>query len=481
MGDNLSRNQYILELSSNNAGSFLAKWEIPRTEWKSSDKIRIYEDASKSINDFLEETAVINNWGSHTFATSVDPGVELRYIQGGTTELYRTSPFPKVVMGMTNDTYYPTATTDIKSMQITYKNGFMIVKAIVNNPQNNDFIGLYDSLLATHDRYLYKIDKDSFDSEVTTNVQLSGRIFARYITTDSSLNLKMVRRTFQMAENLSIHEKCDKDLSPDEKYTLLRQYPKIELDLVKKTDNPTYEYNCIGWSLGFDDRWINPLGSIPSMIEFYEIYGCKETTTLDEQKIDLWATVDLKPTHGSKFLKEENFEAVWESKLGASERITHNRCGVENGTYGVIVKSFTVPQLSNQYHREKREWSCFELNIIDKEIKKISLELVHEFEVRFIKWKNTWFQGETKYSSNTNDLKKVTEYQQLCELGEEVIPLLIRKLCDEENFPALVLYDELQGDNHLKLNNEEQFDIWIMGEQERTVQSVVQWINNKRT
>ena len=478
MNNYKKRTDYILELRPNSEGQCMAKWKIPLSQWQSTDTIRLYENSSKAIGSFLEEKPVVSQLGSVIFDEYISPDIQLRYIQGG-NELSKTSPFPRIILGMTNEIYYPAATANIQSIQISFKKGQIILKTNVQNAQPNDFVGIYNSLLAKEDEFIFKMDNDIFNIEMLTNVAISSRYFARYITEDSLSNKHTVRRTFQMLGDLSVHEKYEKDLTEDEKYHLLRVYPKIELDLVKVTDNETRNYNCIAWSLGLDDRWVNPLGSIESMVEYYKMYGCEETTIVSEQKIDLWATVDLKPRHGSKFFKTERGESIWESKQGESKRITHNRQGVENGTYGIIVKSFTAPQLSSQYSRKLKEWTNKQLMTIDKQIHKLSLEIIYEFENRFLNWKNVWFTGETKYTSNTNDLKLLIEYESLYELGESIIPLLVKKLCDEDNFPALVLYDDLQMNHQLKLNIEDSFDIWVMGEQERAAQTILKWINEQ--
>ena len=51
----------------------------------------------------------------------------------------------------------------------------------------------------------------------------------------------------------------------------------------------------------------------------------------------------------------------------------------------------------------------------------------------------------------------------------------MRKLCDEENFPALVLYDDLQREENLVIGYTKD---WIEGEQARAARTVEKWVRS---
>ena len=79
----------------------------------------------------------------------------------------------------------------------------------------------------------------------------------------------------------------------------------------------------------------------------------------------------------------------------------------------------------------------------------ISDEKVEQFDLLFEKWKTNIETQQNK----TFDVSKLPEYKQLAYLGEEIVPLIIVKLINDENYFAMQLYDELQKTDSLKSHN----------------------------
>lgn len=74
-----------------------------------------------------------------------------------------------------------------------------------------------------------------------------------------------------------------------------------------------------------------------------------------------------------------------------------------------------------------------------------------KFDSLFEIWKNEYFTNhKTLLSSDTKKARTLQQYTSLLGMGEKIIPLLINKLENEENFFSLILYDDLQSNPKLK-------------------------------
>lgn len=74
-----------------------------------------------------------------------------------------------------------------------------------------------------------------------------------------------------------------------------------------------------------------------------------------------------------------------------------------------------------------------------------------KFDSLFEAWKYEYFTNhETLLSSDTKKCRILKQYNSLLNMGEKIIPLLINKLENEENFFSLILYDDLQSNPKLK-------------------------------
>jgi hypothetical protein len=151
---------------------------------------------------------------------------------------------------------------------------------------------------------------------------------------------------------------------------------------------------------------------------------------------------------------------------------------LESTSYGRIFQSFTAPYvfavtLSFVFTDGDRDKMA-------QAAAGVFGETRQEFERLFAVWKANWFAGELMYSSDTRDLVKAEGYKELLAMGEDIIPLVIEKLNEEENFPALILYDDLQKDENLvvKYAKNDPPHILMEGEQTRARRTVKLWLNN---
>jgi len=134
--------------------------------------------------------------------------------------------------------------------------------------------------------------------------------------------------------------------TPSQWNALLASFPNLTFGTVFITDNPTPVYNCIAYSLGYTDRWINPPQPLAPFQQLYMNNGHAVLPTgANNATIDGWGTPQNGPaitslTHGSRTSTSSPGSTLWESKLGAEWRITHARNGLVSNVYGRQVTSF---------------------------------------------------------------------------------------------------------------------------------------------
>ncbi len=71
------------------------------------------------------------------------------------------------------------------------------------------------------------------------------------------------------------------------------------------------------------------------------------------------------------------------------------------------------------------------------------------------------------------------EYDALIAMGSEILPLLIERLADPENFLALQVYDAVQSDENLLVQYEPDDERIVEGEQGRARRVVQAWFANR--
>lgn len=108
---------------------------------------------------------------------------------------------------------------------------------------------------------------------------------------------------------------------------------------------------------------------------------------------------------------------------------------------------------------------------IDKIISTIPDSLRSKFDSTFNQWVNNWKTAPgTKMSSFTKTACELKEYDTLYHMGEDIIPLIVDKLCDyDNNFIGLQLYDRLQKDKAQKV-------YVFTSEQDKAQKTVLLWL-----
>src|SRR5947209_7899717 len=123
--------------------------------------------------------------------------------------------------------------------------------------------------------------------------------------------------------------------------------------------------------------------------------------------------------------------------------------------------------------------SASQRRALNEERDRVPEEIRAAFERAFAAWKDTWFSGGLAISSNPHTRAVGKEYDALIALGPAVLPLVVEKLADPENFLALQLYDALQPNEQLLVQFEPDDERILEGEQGRAQRVVQAWFANR--
>lgn len=110
-------------------------------------------------------------------------------------------------------------------------------------------------------------------------------------------------------------------------------------------------------------------------------------------------------------------------------------------------------------------------SILDSVVKSIDKQTVEEFERRYSSWEKTCKDFRIFIQSNPAARRHNKEFGELVEMGEQIIPLVVQKLMSTDNFFALQIYEELQPDKALHVQ-----DTHFEGEQIRAKRTVERWL-----
>jgi hypothetical protein len=109
----------------------------------------------------------------------------------------------------------------------------------------------------------------------------------------------------------------------------------------------------------------------------------------------------------------------------------------------------------------------------------IAAELRDRFEEAFAAWKRAWFSGGLAINSDPHSRAVGREYDALIALGPDVLPLIVEKLADPENFLALQLYDGMQLNERMVIHFDPDDERILEGEQGRARRVVNAWFANR--
>lgn len=113
-----------------------------------------------------------------------------------------------------------------------------------------------------------------------------------------------------------------------------------------------------------------------------------------------------------------------------------------------------------------------DIQVVKDKATAVSSATRQEFEKALTAWKQAIGGNvQMRLSSSTHTYTKLPEFEVLKRMGGEIIPLIIEKLLDSENFYLLPLYEAVQIDKELVPNT------MAGSEQERALQAVRMWLD----
>ena len=273
-------------------------------------------------------------------------------------------------------------------------------------------------------------------------------------------------------------------MTPEEKVRWKRIFPKLDVDRALVTGEATPVYNCISWTVGITDRWIWPGGTLRDFDDFYGAFGYRRSMN---GPIAAWS-IGKSMTHGC--VSGPSHGPRWESKCGQLARIQHGLRELEGSAYGQVLAFYDNSasasaepafealasgvnvEVSVELQSEQRE-------LLDAAIEQVRQSVADEFERKFSLWKSTWGASETALFSNPAFVTTNQEFRELVAMGADVIPLVVAKLTEAENFFALQLYDAIQPDVGATVRVESIDESIVDGEQGRARRTVQRWIANQ--
>lgn len=270
-----------------------------------------------------------------------------------------------------------------------------------------------------------------------------------------------------------------------EKQRFRGYFPRLDVNRARVTGNATRTYNCISWTVGVTNRWLWPGSSLSNFDAFYRRFGFRRT---GNGPVAAWGHSASRMTHGC--ISGRGHGPRWESKCGSDLRIQHGLNELVGASYGRVVafysrSRFALSESENNLINAILNTE-FEVMILNDEQAKILQAIVGEinaqtrkdFEELFSEWKKSWNKDEYSFLSDPAFVRNGDAYYKLAALGEEIIPLLVEKLTDPENFLALQLYDSIQDNNILRVDNDPEDDLIFEGEQGRAQRTVENFLNN---
>ncbi len=119
-----------------------------------------------------------------------------------------------------------------------------------------------------------------------------------------------------------------------------------------------------------------------------------------------------------------------------------------------------------------------ERSFLERRVRLLSTELKNRFEAAYQAWKNTWNHPLIAASSNPAARTQTPEFLVLISLGSDIVPLLMEKLTDTDEFFALQAVDRLLRPEYVISKQIDDPSV-LLGEQGRALETVRQWVRTE--
>lgn len=274
-------------------------------------------------------------------------------------------------------------------------------------------------------------------------------------------------------------------MTPAEEQRFQSHFPSLDVKQALVTGEASHLYNCISWTVGVTNRWLWPGNTIAQFDTFYRGFGFLRSSS---GPIAVWGHSTSNMTHGC--ISGPGHGPRWESKCGGDLRIQHALGELTGASYGRVVafytRSRTLPAVDEPIVEDivkdqdsQSYLTASQKQALDAERDAVAAELRNAFEKAFKAWKRTWFRGGLAINSNPHSRAVGKEYDSLIALGPQILPLVVEKLADPENFLALQLYDAMQPNEQLVIHFEPDDERILEGEQGRARRVVHAWFANR--
>ena len=273
-----------------------------------------------------------------------------------------------------------------------------------------------------------------------------------------------------------------------EKKRFKKYFPKLDVNKALVSGAATRKYNCIAWTVGVTTRWIWPGSNLSDFDKFYKSKGFIRASN---GPVAAWGHKKTDMTHGC--ISGAGHGRRWESKCGSDLRIQHGLDELVGASYGRVIAFYKKRSLlladatdielrlenaSNIKGARNVKLRKEQSDALKSVLKTVDKEQAVEFEELFMAWQETWDAPHTVHLSDPSFVRYNPEFAALIAMGDEILPLVVSKLIDPNNFFALQLYDALQADAASVVELDVEDDSIFDGEQGRAEQTVERWITN---
>jgi hypothetical protein len=116
-----------------------------------------------------------------------------------------------------------------------------------------------------------------------------------------------------------------------------------------------------------------------------------------------------------------------------------------------------------------------QMSYVRKRAAQVDERLKRRFDAAYAAWKATWSHPLIAVSSAPAARAQSGEFQALIALGPDILPLLMEKLTEPDDFFALLAVDRLARPE-LRVAHEPGDEAALLGEQGRAIETVQRWI-----
>lgn len=117
-----------------------------------------------------------------------------------------------------------------------------------------------------------------------------------------------------------------------------------------------------------------------------------------------------------------------------------------------------------------------ERHAVGRRFAQVPLELQAKFDELYASWELTWNEPLVAASSKPADRARSRQFLDLIALGPTILPLLMHKLMNPDQFFALQAVDHLAGPE-ITVEFEPEDEIVLKGEQFRAAETIRRWLS----